>query len=354
MFAEAAAARFYAELLVQQETDRAARAAGVDGNAEAEELADLDERIPFLVQLPDSSLHVALLDEELSFRAPVGPYAASTAQPGSIVSATSVPSDDEASHAPTELPTAFIAPPSIGQSSSLSTPAFDGAASSSHLASTLIPTPALTPSRDPPPPPTFTPAPDTLQRQNTADRESVSQRLWRFGSNVFLAAEPDNDIPKMVIWSIVNVPASLLPAAFHPSRERSTTLRWRPNRSFQQLSGALGLHRAESGGSSRSMFRSHTNAPDTAADSAVYMPMHPENPEESLSDECSEEESAAIAADYPEGTWPESVSSRFGGRSGRFRCALPPSTRDSSAVGVSDCHLHWCTIRSAALVLSRP
>eukprot|EP00892_Ulva_mutabilis_P007979 jgi/Ulvmu1/5553/UM023_0089.1 len=330
--AEEAAARFYAELLARNERDRAARANGVGADDEAEDdPIDLDERIPFLVMLPDKSLNVALLDEELSFRAPgavrTTSHASGRASTASAASAGDAnASDDEATLPPVELPTAFIAPPCV--SDALSIPAIVVDAATSDTNATSTPIPATEAIRESPAPPAVTATPTPPPRPSTppAERENMSQRLWRIGSAVFGAGDgPSSDIPPRIIWTIVTVDPAVLPAAFLPTRDRSTTLRgslWRPQRSFHHLSGALGLHRAESGGSSRSMFQSNTQAIDAAAaDSAIYMPIHPEEEHSGGFEGSEDEESAGIAADYPKGTWPESMSPRLRGISGRFRRA---------------------------------
>lgn len=321
-------------------------------------MIELDERIPFLVYLPDQSFSVALLDKELTYRAPGALAAAQLPTQGDREACVAASELRDAEHASVavDLPTAFIAPPS-GSLTPSQAPEVDAAASDTNLP---VPAAAAGPRQPPaaaqggappappeavpasseptgldavaaarpreiPPQPFASPASDAAARPDgaSADRESMSQRLWRLGSAVFSAAgdAPDTDIPAKVIWSIASVPAALLPTALLPPLERTTTLRgtlFRSNRSIQQLSGALGLTRAESAGSSRSVFgRSHTDAADAALDS-TYMPMHM-HPEEDLSDAYSEEDSAAISA-YPEGVRPES-SPRRRGVSGRFQCA---------------------------------
>lgn len=326
MLAEEAASRFYAELLAQHERDRAARAAAADYEIDEDELLDLDERIPFLVCLPDHSLHAALLDEELSHRAPgavnaVHLPARLASYDARGTSAAPLPQPDEPVTGQVDLQTAFISPPSSGDSSSPPPPQLPIGTLPTAAASADPPPPD--PAREAPLPPAAATPPDSV----AADRATMSQRLWRLGSAVFTGAgdAPDADLPPNVIWTIVAVPPSLLPTALTTAPERTATLRgslWKPTRSFHhQLSGALGLNRAESAGSSRSMFgRSHTEAP---GDSTVHIPMHM-HPEVESSDEGSEEESAGIAAAYPEGMWPESSSPRRCGRSGRFQYAPVP------------------------------
>lgn len=385
--AEDAAARFYAELLAQHERDRAARAAGEDDEAE-DDMIELDVRIPFLVYLPDNSLHVALLDEELTYRASGAVASAQLSTQGEreAHAPTSEPRDAEHASVAVDLPTAFTVPPS-GSLTPPQGPEVDAAASETDV---TVPAAAAGPSqpaaaapggpptgqnagahlRDAPPQLFTSPVSDPPVRPDvaTGDRESMSQRLWRLGSAVFSAAgdTPDTDIPTNVIWSIASVPAAFLPAAVLPPVERSSTLRgtlFRSNRSIQQLSGALGLTRAESAGSSRSFFgRSHTDAGDAALDSA-YMPMDM-HPEEDLSDEYSEEESAAISA-YPEGVWPES-SPRLRSVSGRFQCdpwhivpviravchtlCRSDAPRNLSIVQTMEC-AHTCGLRCAAVTV---